>query len=1063
MKKIFVFAGQGSQFYGMGKSQYNSNRVFREIVCDLDRKIVNIYGKSIKSVIFDESKKRSDQFIDFKESSLAILLFEVAAAKMMIKLGVKPDVLIGCSLGEVCAQVVAEVIDINDAINLICEESDIFKEILPKGFMIAVYADYYKVKEMNILDRCELVANNHSKHFVVAGAENVRIGFEEKLRQYNLSYMELPIEYAFHSSQMECAKEKCLDLFNKIKINKSKYPIYSCALSKEIYTIDNNYMWNVLRNSIKWNECIKKIPEDTAMYIDLSADGELASMLRYQLDNYNNVFKISSIFDVSINIDSIINKIKEKGGKKLKAFVFTGQGSQVKGMGKDLFDEFTDLVKKADKILGYSIKDLCLNDSNGLLNRTDYTQPALYMVSTLEYLKRIKYGEEKPDYVAGHSLGEYSALFAAGVVDFETGLKLVKKRGELMAKALGGKMAAVIGLSEDVVRDILKYNNFTTIDVANLNSPTQIVISGLEEDIKKAEIIFSNTDGCIMYKILNVSGAFHSRYMEDARKEFTEYMKNFIFNKPKIPIIANITARPYKEEEILSTLSMQLVSPVRWTDTIRYLMAKGVENFEEIGPGHVLTGLYRKIARESEPLDLSNEENEVKEVKNTDFILGSKEFIKDYNLKYAYTIGSMFRGITGEKMVIEAGKNGILCSFGTGGLSLERIEEAINNIQGVLRKDQPYAFNLMYNINKQQEEENLVELYLKYDVNILEISNYFSITKSIVKYRLKGLKKDLNGNIIEKNHIIVKLSRPEIADGFMRPAPSRIVDALLRNGEITMEEAELANDIPISYDICVEADSGGHTDCRNLFNVLPAICYMRDTIMNEYGYRKKIRIGAAGGIGTPLSVASSFVMGADFITTGSINQCTVEAEISDIAKEMMSTINIQDTGYIEEFNENNYNNKIQVLKKGTLFQVKANKLYSIYKKFESIDEIDDKTKRKIEERYFRKSIKEVWDEIKLHYEDRPEQIMDLEKNPKKKMAIIFNWYYRKSILWAIEGVPEYQIDYQIMCGPSLGAFNQWVKGTELESWENRTIVKIQESLMEETNKYIKKYMENIIK
>lgn len=297
----------------------------------------------------------------------------------------------------------------------------------------------------------------------------------------------------------------------------------------------------------------------------------------------------------------------ERSGQ-LKAYVFPGQGSQQVGMGEEVFDAFPDLTKKADEILGYSIRELCLKGPDGVLNNTRYTQPALFTVCALSYLKKLEDGEEKPDFVAGHSLGEYSALFAAGVLDFETGLSLVKKRGELMSLEEGGGMAAVVGLDRDTVAGVLKDNDLGSIDIANLNTPTQIVISGKKDDISAAEPYFTGTEGCMMYKALNVSGAFHSRYMERARIEFTKELKNCSFGKMDIPVISNVTALPYKEGSAAKLLSKQLTSSVHWTDSVRFLMSKGVDSFEEIGPGHVVSGMIKKITRQALPM----EESEIK-------------------------------------------------------------------------------------------------------------------------------------------------------------------------------------------------------------------------------------------------------------------------------------------------------------------------------------------------------------------------------------------------------------------------------------------------------------------
>lgn len=277
-----------------------------------------------------------------------------------------------------------------------------------------------------------------------------------------------------------------------------------------------------------------------------------------------------------------------------KVYVFPGQGSQKVGMGEALFEKFPELTKQADEILGYSIADLCLTDADGVINQTNYTQPALYVVSALSYLAKIEETGEKPAITAGHSLGEYNALFAAGAFDFATGLKLVQKRGEIMSKVQGGGMAAVLGLTAEQIKDVIESNNLDKIDVANFNSPTQTVLSGLKEDIVAAEEAFKSA-GAKRYVVLPVSGAFHSRYMADAQAEFTEFAKQFTFNKLEIPVIANVTAEAYGSE-IIESLTAQISGSVRWVETIKNIVTQDADaEFEEVGPGKVLSGLIRQI------------------------------------------------------------------------------------------------------------------------------------------------------------------------------------------------------------------------------------------------------------------------------------------------------------------------------------------------------------------------------------------------------------------------------------------------------------------------------------
>ncbi|MBN1686307.1 MAG: ACP S-malonyltransferase [Spirochaetales bacterium] len=278
----------------------------------------------------------------------------------------------------------------------------------------------------------------------------------------------------------------------------------------------------------------------------------------------------------------------------ITVYVFPGQGSQSVGMGKASFDDYPDLVAKADAILGYSLKTLCLEDPEGNLNLTQYTQPALFAVTALEYLKLQGESAKKPDYLAGHSLGEYAALFAASAFDFETGIRLVQKRGELMGKARGGGMVAVIGLDRERVHAILKDTGMDTVEVANYNSPGQTILSGPVDDLNAIAGAFEE-GGARRYLPLKVSAAFHSRYMAEAGRAFSEFLQGINFENPKIPVISNVTAGPYKEREIRENLVNQLTSSVRWQESIEYLLAQGECEFKEIGPGTVLTKLIEQI------------------------------------------------------------------------------------------------------------------------------------------------------------------------------------------------------------------------------------------------------------------------------------------------------------------------------------------------------------------------------------------------------------------------------------------------------------------------------------
>lgn len=779
-------------------------------------------------------------------------------------------------------------------------------------------------------------------------------------------------------------------------------------------------------------------------------------------------------------------------------YVFPGQGSQSKGMGSTLFDEFKELTAQADEILGYSIKKLCIEDPYSDLGRTQFTQPALFVINALSYLKKVQDIGKKPDFVAGHSLGEYSALFAAGAFDFETGLKLVRKRGELMSLTTGGGMAAVIGLNEEQVATVLKENNLSAIDVANYNTPYQIVISGHKEDIDNARPVFEAIKDVKMFTPLNVSGPFHSRYMSEARKEFEKYLDTFNLYSLSIPVISNVYARPYKQEMLKMTLAEQINNSVKWTESIRFLMGKGEMEFEEIGPGKVLTGLIQRIKREAEPLIVKDEEVDktqekrrepitlvtdrtVESTENYKYIqvsrekvsdeeerkqippnpahpsftppkataasLGSPKFKEDYNLKYAYLAGGMYRGIASQELVVKMSKAGMMGFFGTGGLNLQQIEDGIQYIQRKISPEQAYGINMVHNLNNAQMEDKTIDLFLKYGVRNLEVAAFLNVTPALVRFHAKGLKRDKSGKVITTNNIIAKVSRPEVAEAFLSPAPEHILQKLLTENKITPEEAELSRGIPVADDICVEADSAGHTDGGVAYTLMPAMTRLRDEMMQKYRYGKKIRVGAAGGIGTPDAVAAAFILGADFIMTGSINQCTVEAATSDTVKDLLQEINVQDTEYAPAGDMFELGAKVQVLKRGVFFPARANKLYELYRQYNSLDEIDEKTRIQIQEKYFKRSFEEIYEDIKARYP--AQEIEKAERNPKHKMAMIFRWYFSYSSRLALSGSEESRVDYQVHCGPALGAFNQWVKGTAWENWRNRHVDEIAERLMNE--------------
>jgi trans-AT polyketide synthase/acyltransferase/oxidoreductase domain-containing protein len=427
---------------------------------------------------------------------------------------------------------------------------------------------------------------------------------------------------------------------------------------------------------------------------------------------------------------------------------------------------------------------------------------------------------------------------------------------------------------------------------------------------------------------------------------------------------------------------------------------------------------------------------------------GAASFLRDHKVKYTYMTGAMAKGIASEELVIALGKNDLLGVFGAGGLSLDRIEKAIHTIQQAL-PDKPYAFNLIHAPKEPETEWGTADLYLKYGVRTVEASSFMNITPSIVRYRLAGLDLASDGSIQVNNKLIAKLSRRELASQFMVPAPAKIVQQLMQAGLITEQQARLAEQVPIADDITIEADSGGHTDNRPLVVLLPSILMLRDEMREKHGLRHTIRIGAAGGISTPQSILAAYMMGADYVVTGSINQSCREAGTSDPVKQLLAQVAMTDVVMAPESDmfENGF--KVQVLKKGSLFPMRAQKLYDYYQRFESIEAIPIAERQRFEQQIFKKSLDDVWRETQAYFVARDPNQLERAQDPKVQMALVFRWYLGQSSRWAIQAEAEREIDYQIWCGPSMGAFNNWVKFSPWAQADNRQVAEIAQKLMEE--------------
>ncbi|WP_432183404.1 ACP S-malonyltransferase [Streptomyces tendae] len=860
------------------------------------------------------------------------------------------------------------------------------------------------------------------------------------------------------------------------------------------------------------------------------------------------------------------------------AWLFPGQGAQRRGMGRELFDRYPDAMAAADRILGFSVRELCLGDAAERLTDTRYLQPALFVVNELTRRARAA-REPAPDYLAGHSLGEYNALLAADAFDFETGLALVARRGELMGRATGGAMTAVVGPGAARIVDLLAEAGIDDVDLANLNSTEQVVLSGPAESLRRAAgaVTAAGAGRCVP---LRVSAAFHSRYMADAAREFAAFLAGFELRDPRIPVIANVTARPYRPGEVGRLLAAQVHSAVRWSESMAHLRSRGVDRVVEQGPGRVLTGLWDAAVKDAANGSAAKPRPAAGSAPAPAAVaaapdgaptaerpapagptpaapasaglapaapasaapapavpapavpaaaapasaglapavpaaampapagpmpaahasavpapgapavpaaapaagakpspygaragggtaravygpaaggpigaaperLGSAAFRADYGVRYAYLAGSMYKGIASTELVARMARAGLLGYFGTGGLRTERIEAAIATLRAELGPDGGFGMNLLHALHDPPLEEATVRLFLRHRVRFVEASGFTQPTRALVLYRLSGAHRDGTGRAVAPNRLLAKVSRPEVATAFMEPAPEALVRGLLAEGLLTAAEAEAGRALPLAGEVCAEADSAGHTDAAVAYTLMPATTGLRDRIVAERGYPDGIRVGAAGGLGAPESLAAAFVLGADFVVTGSVNQCTPQAGTSDAVKDLLAQADVQDTGYAPAGDMFEIGARVQVLRRGTLFAARANKLYQAYRQYDGLEAIDDKLRRTIEDGWFHRELEQVWKETREYYlrAGRSQEVERAEQDPRHRMALVFRWYFVHSTRMAMRGDPAERVNYQIHTGPAIGAFNRFAAGTALADWRNRHVDAVAEALM----------------
>lgn len=430
--------------------------------------------------------------------------------------------------------------------------------------------------------------------------------------------------------------------------------------------------------------------------------------------------------------------------------------------------------------------------------------------------------------------------------------------------------------------------------------------------------------------------------------------------------------------------------------------------------------------------------------------LGERSFQETHGTRFAYIGGAMANGIASIAYVIELAKAGCLGFFGAAGLSAARVEGAIVELKNTLDPlGLPWGVNLIHSPAEPALEDGLVDLFLKHGVRRVEASAFMAMSPAIVRYAASGLYRDGSGQIQRRNFVIGKISREEVARRFLETPPKAMLDALVAAGKLTTSEAELAAQLPIADDLTCEADSGGHTDNRPLTALVPCILTLRDHILRQRGDARTIRIGAAGGIGTPGAAAAAFALGAAYVQTGSVNQACVESGLHPRGRSMLAKVGMADVIMAPAADMFEMGVDVQVLKRGSLFAVRARKLYELYRSYPSFEAIPADDREKVEKQMLRNDFASAWASTREFWLKRePKQVERAERDPKHLMALVFRSYLGLASRWAIDGIEDRESDYQIWCGPAMGAFNRWVEGSFLEVPEARTVAQVARNLLE---------------
>jgi len=428
--------------------------------------------------------------------------------------------------------------------------------------------------------------------------------------------------------------------------------------------------------------------------------------------------------------------------------------------------------------------------------------------------------------------------------------------------------------------------------------------------------------------------------------------------------------------------------------------------------------------------------------------LGDRSFGEVHRVRFPYVAGEMANGIATTTLVIAMARAGMLGFFGAAGLSPERVEGAVATLQAEVGERGAWGVNLIHAPMEGDLEDRVADVLIRRGVRTVSASAFLGLTPAVVRCSAEGLRTDPSGRIVRGRQLFVKLSRPEVAARFLSPAPADLLSTLVERGLLSRDQAALAAHVPVAEDITVEADSAGHTDGRPLSALLPSILVLRNELSARHRYPRPIRVGAAGGLGTPGALAAAFALGAAYVLTGSINQAALESGLSDAGKAMLREADLADVAMAPAADMFELGARVQVLKRGTLFAARAVKLHDAYLRYESLESLPADVRSRLETEVLRATVDEAWETTARFWRERdPREVEKALADPRHRMALTFRSYLGLSSKWAIAGDAR-QDDYQIWCGPAMGAFNRWVKGSFLSDPGQRGVVPMALNLLE---------------